>query len=323
MQNVEQNPEPNLTIEQLNQILQLDKGLKVLVYGAKGWLGNILSDYLINHKEVGTVIESPTRVEPSNRYRLMTEICQVDRVVCCVGRSYGTVDDKLYNNIDYLEQTPANKRPFIENIRDNMYAPMLLATICARANKHFLYLGTGCIYDDSIPMEQGKYTFDDYHPGTFQGSNYSIVRGYADDLLQHMPNVAVCRIRLPFTNKDHPRNLITKFKQFKQVQTAKNSMSYINEMFPIIAEMVVQQAEGPFNMTNTGTTSHDQILQMYKQTLNPEHTFEIAQEIKSDAKRCNCSLTTKRLENFCEAHNLQLSSIEDALQHCFANWKHQ
>ena len=32
------------------------------------------------------------------------------------------------------------------NLRDNLYAPLLLARLCEQAGIHFTYFGTGCIF---------------------------------------------------------------------------------------------------------------------------------------------------------------------------------
>ena len=45
-----------------------------------------------------------------------------------------------------------------ENVRDNLFSPVVLALLCQKHNIHFTYLGTGCIF---------KY--DEFHP---QGDDY-------------------------------------------------------------------------------------------------------------------------------------------------------
>jgi 3,5-epimerase/4-reductase len=50
---------------------------------------------------------------------------------------------------DYLEK-PGK---LVENVRDNLFAPIALAILCKDRGIHFTYMGTGCIFN-----------FDENHP---------------------------------------------------------------------------------------------------------------------------------------------------------------
>ena len=63
-------------------------------------------------------------------------------VISFIGRTHGTIGDKEYTTIDYLEQ-PGK---LVENIRDNLFSPISLALACKEQNIHYTYLGTGCIF---------------------------------------------------------------------------------------------------------------------------------------------------------------------------------
>ena len=67
-------------------------------------------------------------------------------IISFIGRTHGTINGKEYTTIDYLEE----KGKFKENIRDNLYAPLIIMEICKKYNIHYTYMGTGCIfqYDD-------------------------------------------------------------------------------------------------------------------------------------------------------------------------------
>lgn len=92
-----------------------------------------------------------------------------DRVVCLIGRTHGPG----YTTIDYLEQ----KGKLVENVKDNLFAPLLLATLTGQLGIHLTYLGTGCIfkYDEEHQMDT-KSGFQETDKPNFFGSQYSVVK---------------------------------------------------------------------------------------------------------------------------------------------------
>lgn len=49
----------------------------------------------------------------------------------------------------------------MDNIRDNLFSPMVLAILYEKHNIHFTYLGTGCIfnYDENHPFGDDNSDF--------------------------------------------------------------------------------------------------------------------------------------------------------------------
>ena len=119
--------------------------MKVLLFGRHGWIGSQVYDLLINSNNYEVIIANE-RAE--NYTELEKEIKKVNptHIISLIGRTHGTIGDKKYTTIDYLEQ-PGKLR---ENIRDNLYSPLVLAILSKKYNIHYTYLGTGCIfkYDD-------------------------------------------------------------------------------------------------------------------------------------------------------------------------------
>ena len=122
--------------------------MRVLVYGGIGWIGNQFVD-ILKEKKIDYVIGS-SRVDQDTL--LLDEIKSINptHIVSFIGRTHGRIDDKVYTTIDYLEQDGK----LYENIRDNLYSPLLLSEISRDQNIHFTYLGTGCIfkYDETHPF---------------------------------------------------------------------------------------------------------------------------------------------------------------------------
>ena len=113
--------------------------------------------------EVITLAES--RADDPEAVSLELDASMPDRVICCIGRTHGPG----VPNIDYLEDKPDI------NIRDNFFAPQVLAKLCENRGIHMTYIGTGCIFDSRDNYKK-TYTEDDLPD--FKGSAYSLVKGY-------------------------------------------------------------------------------------------------------------------------------------------------
>jgi len=260
--------------------------MKLLIFGSKGWIGRQFCEYLDENNIL--YIESDSRAD--NEKDVEKEILEhlPSNIISLIGRTYG----ENFNTIDYLEQ-PGK---LVENIRDNLYAPIILSILCERYNIHYTYMGTGCIFEYNI---SGKKNSEEDAPNFF-GSSYSIVKGYTDRL-QHMysKNTLNLRIRMPIINYDHERNFITKITNYEYVCSVPNSMTVLHDMYPIILDMIKKNITGTFNMCNKGVISHNEILELYKTHVDNDFTwknFTIEEQNKILlSKRSNIELSTEKL----------------------------
>ena len=272
--------------------------MKLLVYGANGWIGEQFIEIL--QKQNIDFVKGEVRVDNIQQLRLELEETQPTHVISLIGRTHGKIGDQEYSTIDYLEQ----KGKLVENIRDNLYSPLLLAMLCTHLKINFTYLGTGCIFkfDENHPFEQEQNGFQEDSLPNFFGSSYSIVKGFTDQLF-HMFNNSVLnlRIRMPITGVKHNRNFITKIVNYEKICSIKNSMTVLPELLPIVVDMMKNQVTGTINLTNPGLISHNEILQMCKEIVDPVFTWKnfSAEEQRSvlAADRSNNFLDTTRLEN--------------------------
>ena len=193
--------------------------------------------------------------------------------MCFVGRTHGIVGDKKFTTIDYLEQPGKIK----ENIRDNLYSPISLALMCTSMNIHLTYLGTGCIfeYDECHPFGQESNGFDENSLPNFFGSSYSIVKGFTDMLLHQLEtHVLNLRIRMPIIDTQHPRNFITKITTYEKICSIPNSMTVLPELLPKVVDMISKSVTGTINLTNPGLVSHNEILEMFRDIVDPQFTWK-------------------------------------------------
>jgi len=271
--------------------------MKVLIYGSRAWIGGkVVEQFRKNGIEV---VEGEVRVD--NVADLEAEITRVapTHIVSTIGRTHGTYNDKVYGTIDYLEQ-PGK---LVENVRDNLFSPVVLALIGKKHNCHVSILSTGCIYtyDESHPYEEEINGFKEREKPNFFGSGYSTVKGFTDQLLNLFDDsVLSLRIRMPITSeKDNGRNFIYKITHYEKICSIKNSMSVLDELIPIMCDAIERCYVGPLNFTNPGLISHNEILEMYREIVDPEfkwNNFTIdEQNAILDSGRSNNFMDTTRL----------------------------
>jgi nucleoside-diphosphate-sugar epimerase len=243
--------------------------MNILVYGGKGWIGSMLVN---KWKDINI---------------LKTEIAKADRVFSCVGRTSGG----NIPNIDYLEDKVN------ENVRDNLFAPLLLCKLCDALGVHFSYIGTGCIF--SANTRENTYVYTEADNPDYFGSAYSVVKGYTDTLMKLFNfNTLNLRIRMPITDDWSSKNFIAKISKFENICSYPNSMTYLPDLIPIMIDMSMRKITGTFNMVN-GSMSHEEILDLYREIVDEKHTYNLIEEDKLDtllkAKRSNNILTNTKL----------------------------
>ena len=272
--------------------------MKFLVYGTNGWIGGKVFKLL--QDEGLDAVAGKCRV--NNITELENEISEVSptHVISLIGRTHGTYNDKVYGTIDYLEQ-PGK---LVENVRDNLFSPMVLSLLSKKHDFHFTYLGTGCIFefDKDHPFGKEENGFNEESLPNFFGSSYSIVKGFTDQLM-HLVDESVLnvRIRMPITDEFNSRNFITKITNYAKICSVPNSMTVLNELLPVMIDMAKKQITGTVNLTNPGLITHNEILEMYKEIVDPEFKWENfsieEQNAILDSGRSNNFLDTQRLES--------------------------
>lgn len=289
----------------------------ILVLGDKGWIGSkmcrLLTEFGINY--------TTTDIRPNNKEEFEKELQRIKptNVISFIGRTHGVIGDKKYTTIDYLEQ----KGKLYENVRDNLFSPIVVAVLCKKYNIHYTYLGTGCIfsYDDNHLYGNEKTGFCENDKPNFFGSSYSVVKGYTDELMHLLEDsVLNLRIRMPITSIDEPRNFITKIKTYEYVCSIPNSMTVIDELLPYVIDMMKNNLTGTINLTNPGLITHNEILEMYKKYVDPTFTwknFTIEQQDKIlDSQRSNNCLDTQKLEKLYP----DIKNIHDSVKNVLLNW---
>ena len=286
--------------------------MKVLLYGKDGWIGQKVYDLLI--KDDHEVIIGSCRAENVKGLEDEISAFKPTNIISTIGRTHGIIGDKNYTTIDYLEQ----KGKVRDNVRDNLYSPVMIALVAQKYNIHYAYLGTGCIfsYDEEHPFGEEENGFKEDSVPNFFGSSYSIVKGYTDRLMKMFDNVLNVRIRMPITDEIHPRNFITKITLYDKICSVPNSMTVLPELLPLMIDMCKNHVTGTVNLTNPGLITHNEILEMYKEIVDSDfkwENFDIDEQRKIlESERSNNYLDTGRLESLYNVKHIK-ESVRDVL----------
>ena len=284
--------------------------MKWLIYGSKGWIGQQLLEFL-NNRPQSSVVQASGRADNSVDVENEIRLHNPDVVFSCIGRTHG----KGNNTVDYLEDK------VLENIRDNLYAPLVLAETCKRQGVYFVYIGTGCIYEyDQEHTPENQIGFEEDSEPNFFGSSYSIVKGFTDKILRlpsfHENNLNV-RIRMPINGIPHARNFVTKIASYAKVIDIPNSVTVIPSLLGHLVSLVERKTTGTINLVNPGSISHNEILEMYKEIVDNNFTYtNFAIEEQNTilrSKRSNNILDTSKLQSLCGSIPDARTAVRDCL----------
>lgn len=290
--------------------------MKVLLVGQNGWIGGQMCAIL--DKDGVEWVGATARPNDKAAFEAELEKVKPTHVMSFIGRTHGTTEDgKKWTTIDYLEQ----KGKIFENVRDNLFSPLVMAMYAKKYNFHLTYLGTGCIFkfDEEHPYGNEETGFTEKSLPNFMGSSYSTVKGFTDELMHLLDEtmdvpVLNLRIRMPIVGEHNGRNFITKITTYEYICSMPNSMTVLEECLPAALKMAKEGVRGTVNLTNPGLISHNEILEMYKTIVDPDFkwkNFSPEEQLKIlAADRSNNCLDTTRLAKLCPA----VSSIKDAVK---------
>lgn len=253
--------------------------MKILLFG-KGYIGErcaqawgdeaVLSDVIVS--SVDDALREIQRVQPD--------------VV------FNAAGIKGKPNVDWCDDHP------LETIRGNTIMPLLLADACQQAGVYMLHMGSGCIFYGDSPHPDKAWREDDFgNPLPV----YSRSKWAADLALSTLSNVGVARIRMPIDWMPAPGNLIDKLASFAKVIDVENSATIVEDMIDVFHQLLEKRAAGIFHVTNPGTIRHRDLLAMYKELVDPNHTCEW---ISNDELVSQGLATKGRSNNFLASENL-------------------
>lgn len=266
---------------------------KILIFG-NGFIANRLIEYLSNSIIVSSRINNIDDIY--NEIRTYNP----DIIINCIGKTGKP-------NVDWCED---NKE---ETFLSNVTVPTFMAEVCQKYDKYMVHIGSGCIYEGD-----NKYTEKD-NPN-FKGSFYSRTKIFSENILRNYDNVLQLRIRMPIDNRPSQKNLITKLINYKRVINIPNSVTYIPDLAKITKILIQRKETGIFNVVNDGSIAHKEILEMYRNIVDPKFDMPIfipLEELGTKAPRSNCTLSAEKLENI----GIKMNKTKDVIKECMEEYK--
>ncbi|KAL5727767.1 hypothetical protein ACHQM5_000922 [Ranunculus cassubicifolius] len=275
---------------------------KFLIYGRTGWIGGLLGK-LCESQGINYTYGTG-RLEDRSSLISDLETIQPTHVFNAAGVTGRP-------NVDWCETHK------VETIRANVVGTLTLADVCREKGLILINYATGCIfeYDQTHPQGSG-IGFKEEDTPNFIGSFYSKTKAMVEDLLRNYENVCTLRVRMPISSDlTNPRNFITKISKYDRVVNIPNSMTVLDELLPISLEMAKRNLTGIWNFTNPGPVSHNEILEMYRDYIDPSFTwknFTLEEQAKVIvAQRSNNEMDGAKLKK----EFPELMSIKESLIH--------
>ncbi|CAL5023005.1 unnamed protein product [Urochloa decumbens] len=273
---------------------------KFLIYGRTGWIGGLLGK--ICEKQGIPYEYGKGRLQERSSLILDIQTIKPTHVFNAAGVTGRP-------NVDWCE----SHKP--DTIRTNVVGTLTLADVCMEHGLLMINYATGCIFEyDAHHPEGSGIGFKEEDTPNFTGSFYSKTKAMVEELLKEYGNVCTLRVRMPISSDlSNPRNFVTKISRYDKVVNIPNSMTILDELLPISVEMAKRNLRGIYNFTNPGVVSHNEILEMYKEYIDPGFkwtNFTLEEQAKVIvAPRSNNEMdTTKLKKEFPE-----LLSIKDSL----------
>ncbi|KAF1991510.1 NAD(P)-binding protein [Aulographum hederae CBS 113979] len=262
-----------------------------LIWGGNGWIANMLYNLMVSR---GLNVHTTTaRMEDRTAVFEVLDRVKPTHVVNCAGITGRP-------NVDYCEY---NKE---ETIRANVIGAINLADCCFLREVYLMVFATGCIYIyDEEHVEGGKpYTEEDLP--NFGGSFYSYTKSRVEEIMKFYTNTLILRFRMPVSDSPtDPRSFLTKMLSYRTVYSVSNSATLLTSMLPHALLLAEHITTGVYNFTNPGAISHDEMLTMWKRTVDPSHEWENCGdgELKGKglivAARSACELDSRKLVERC------------------------
>lgn len=258
--------------------------MKILVFGAKGFMGGLFLEAFPG--SVGSFADIADQVA----VRAAFDEVKPDVVINAAGKTGKP-------NVDWCENHKE------ETIRANVTGPLLLLEECQARGVRLVHLSSGCIYAG----DNGGRGFSEEDAPNFDGSFYARTKAWSDQILKEFPGrpdgtggVLLLRVRMPFDGSLHPRTLVGKLAKYSRVLDERNSITYVPDFISAAKQLIEKGKTGIYNVTNPGAISPYEIMSLYKEVVDPSHSFErlavenLGEVVK--AGRSNCVLSTAKLE---------------------------
>lgn len=197
-----------------------------------------------------------------------------------------------------------------ETIAGNVVLPSVLAITCGMRGIPLAHISTGCLWSDGM-----EHTEEDEPQRAFTGhcGFYIGTKVMAEEAVSGSGKHYIWRVRLPFDEKDSPRNYLSKLAKFTEVWDHENSLSHRGDFARACLDLWEMRAPwGTYNVMNPGSMKAAEICGRLIEH-GKRDTFP---KITPGAQGGSLVSVQKLL-----ATGVKIRSVEEAINDSIKNWK--
>lgn len=275
--------------------------MKIYLFGHTGYIGGAIEQHF---RDKGDDVQT-IRVDITDLQQVREALKGVEgQVVINAAGKTGKP------NVDWCEDHR------LETAQVNITGSINVAQVASEQGNYVAHIGSGCIF--SGPRD---YAFTEEDEPNFFGSFYSQTKAVSEGALKEIPNVCILRIRMPLQGSSNPKNLLDKLLQYNKILNVPNSVTVIEDFLPFLERVIEKKPTGILNAVNPGVYEHQDLLELYRQKVDPSRSFEYIglEEFEglTKAARSNCVLSTA----LCEKMGISMPHISDSLPRLIDRYK--
>jgi dTDP-4-dehydrorhamnose 3,5-epimerase-like enzyme/dTDP-4-dehydrorhamnose reductase len=259
-----------------------------VIFGANGFLGKNIIKHLESQNK--NYIQCNLRLNEIDKIEKFIKQHKPKYVINCAGIT-GTP------NIFWCDD---NKT---ETIETNIIYQLTLLKLCNDNNIHLTIMGSGGIFNND------KF-YTEVDEGNFEENFYSKTRIYLENIVKCYKNVLYLRVNYPICDDKSEKNLITKLLSYKKIDNIELSITYIDNLFPVLFDMIEQNETGVCNFVNNGSINLPTIMEKYNKY--SKHDYSISSDFFMN--RSYSKLLTGKLNKY------NTLNIEEAIEVCIQNY---
>ena len=222
-------------------------------------------------------------------------------------------------NVDACEDDKANC------LLGNAVLPGIIREVCETLDIPWGHVSSGCIYTGRRADGTGFHEADtpNFNFRTNNSSFYSGTKALGEEVLQGAKNAYIWRLRIPFDERNNPRNYLSKLLNYEWLLDAENSISQRFEFVDSCLDSFVKEIPyGTYNVTNPGSTTARQITSIMKKhgLVHKELKFFDSEEdfMKRAVRtpRSNCTMSSQKLADA----GITLTDVNEAIEKACREW---
>lgn len=173
----------------------------------------------------------------------------------------------------------------LEAFNINVLGAMYVWEACKKHDIYLVHFSSGCIF--SSPTPDLIYTEEDRpNPQCY----YSWTKVWAENMLGESSKLLILRPRVVISALADKRNSLSKWMVYSHFISDLNTVTVIEDMFPVVKKMVEKRLHGVYNIANIGLISPLEIACVLRRKVNPD--MKIAMTTLEEVNR---NLVAKRV----------------------------